>query len=137
MPVTDLSSTATAVSSTSPPRAPVVRVVTGELVATRRELMPLRRAWIRVPARRVSWGRVALRAAGVLGGLAVVAGVVWLVVKAVLSLIAEVLFVVAWVQAHLLVIGVAAVIILLVLFLLSAGSGRSSCAGLHCGGCRR
>lgn len=123
-------------SAPSAHRPPALRVVPGELVATRLELMPVRRSWIPIPVRPVSWARVALQAAGVLGALAVVAGAEWLVVAAVLLLIADVAvlvaLVVAWVQAHLLLI-VAAVGLLLFLFL---RFGRSSCAGLHCGGCR-
>ncbi len=76
-----------------------------------------------------------------LAGLAVAAafaGLVWLLVKAVLALVGEVLVLVAlvaaWVAAYwvrLLLAGG------LLLFLLGRVGGRSSCAGLHCGGCRR
>jgi hypothetical protein len=64
-----------------------------------------------------------------------VAALGWLVVLAVLSLIATVAAVVAWAQTHWLVclLGGLALLVLLA----TAGGRRAGCGGLHCGGCRR
>lgn len=127
-------------------RPSALRIVTGEVVATRLEQVPTRHIWGRlvplvpeVAWGQLAWGRIALRTIAVLATGAATAGLVWLAVKAVLSLIAAVTalvtFVVAWVHAHLglLVLGAA---LLLCLFIRFRFSG-SSCTGLHCGGCRR
>lgn len=122
-------------------RPPAVRVVPGELVASR--LVgppPVRRSrWqVRSPRRRPRWGRVAAWTLGLLAAGAAIAGAVWLLVLAVLELIvavtALIALAVAWVQAHwvwLVLAGGA------LLWLLARAGGSSSCAGLHCGGCRR
>jgi hypothetical protein len=68
----------------------------------------------------------------VLVGVAAAAALVWLVLLAVLAVVAAVTAAVVWVQAHLLVIGVVALALVLLL-----GAGGASCAGSHCGGCRR
>ncbi len=132
-----------------PPDRPVglavVRVVEGELVAFRVEQPPARRAWTRPALPRpglrrpqISWGPVSLRAAAVLVVVAVVAGLVWLTVQALLSLVTGLLVLVAlvvgWVHANWLWLLLAAG---LALFLLARFGSRSSCAGLHCRGCRR
>jgi hypothetical protein len=75
-----------------------------------------------------------LVAGGWLLGLVVVAGVVWLAVLAVLALIAAISAAVAWVGAHLAAIVAIGGALLLVALLCA---GRSSCTGMHCGGCRR
>jgi hypothetical protein len=126
-------------------RPPAPRIVPGELVAARIEPAPSRRVWGRLVPRapevawgQLAWGRIALRAVGLLAAVAVAAGLVWLAVQAVLSLIATVValvaFVAAWVQAHLLFIVLGGALLLYLLIRIWFGS---SCAGLHCGGCRR
>ncbi len=121
-------------------QAPAPRVIEGQVVATRVERRPARRVWTRpaLPRPRIGWGQLALRAAGVLAASAAVVGLGWLLVKAVMSLVTGLLvlvaLVVAWVQANWLWLVLAAG---LLLFLLARFGSRSSCAGLHCGGCRR
>jgi small-conductance mechanosensitive channel len=85
------------------------------------------------PALRTRWQKVRpwLLGAAAVAGLVVVAGVVWLLVLAVLAVIALVQTVVAWVSAHLLVIG-----LVLAGLVLLACMGGARCVGLHCGGCR-
>lgn len=92
---------------------------------------PARSRWRRVRP----WLAGAAKVLGVLAALAAVAGLVWAVVWAVMAVVALVTALIAWVQAHLLGIGlgVAAVVI----GLLAASSGGHRCAGMHCGGCRR
>ncbi len=118
----------------------------GELVACRVEQPPARRAWPRsglprpgLRRPRISWGPVSLRAAAVLAVVAVVAGLVWLTVQALLLLLAELLalvgLVVGWVHANWLWLVLAAGVV--VWLLARARAGSSSCAGLHCGGCGR
>ncbi len=129
---------------TNPPDRPVglavVRVVDGELVASRVEQPPARRAWTRPGPRRprICWGLVSLRATAALAGFAVVAGLVWLMVQALLALVVELLalvaLVVGWVHANWVWLLLAAG---LLLFLLARRVGSSSCAGLHCRGCGR
>jgi hypothetical protein len=127
-------------------RPPALRVVRGELVPSptvdaaparrRRWYVRLHQPEVPRTRRRPCWGRVAAWTLGGLLAAAAIAGLVWLIVLAVLELIAIVTalvaLVVAWVQANWawLVLGVIAVLALLVRL------GSSSCAGLHCGGCR-
>lgn len=75
--------------------------------------------------------RLALLLLGWLVALAAAAGLVWLTVAAVLSLIATVTAAIAWVQTHWLLC-----LLLVAGLLLLCGSGGASCTGLHCGGCR-
>jgi len=129
-------------SSTPLTRPPVLRVVPGDLVPSRTvDTAPVRRRhwYVRppLPHRGPDWGRVAAWTFGLLAGAAAIAGLVWLLVLAVAELVAIltalVALVVAWVQANWvwLVLGAIAVLVLLVRL-----GGSSSCAGLHCGGCR-
>jgi hypothetical protein len=94
-----------------------------EVIAELRAPEPVRSRWW-------PW----LRVAGWLAALAVIAGVVWLLVWAVMALAAVVMAALAWVQAHLAGIVFAAIGVALVLAWACSGS---SCSGLHCGGCRR
>ena len=95
-----------------------------QLVARLREPAVPRR-----PAK--AWLVIAAKTLGVLVVLGAVGGLVWLLVQAVLALIALVAAVIAWVQAHLLVIGL---VVVALLFLVFGGGG--GCGGIHCGGCR-
>jgi hypothetical protein len=70
--------------------------------------------------------------AAVLVGITAAAALAWLVILAVFAVIAAVTAAVVWVQTHLLVIGGLALALVLLL-----GAGGASCAGSHCGGCRR
>jgi hypothetical protein len=93
------------------------------------------RVWVttslrRPPVHRRQSLRPWLIGGGVLVGIAAVAGVVWLLVAAVMAAI-------AWAHTHLLVLCAAAVFALFVLARCAAGKRSSSCPGLHCQGCRR
>jgi hypothetical protein len=82
-------------------------------------------------------GRGRRRTRACLLGLAValaavaVVGLVWLLVVAVAALIGLVQAAVAWICSHLLLIGLAALGLVLL-----AGSAAARCTGLHCRGCR-
>jgi hypothetical protein len=95
----------------------------------------------RSPDERSRWDRCrpwlvgAAKVLAVLAALAAVTGVVWLAVLAVLELIALLAALVAWVQAHLVQIGLTVAAVLALLIYLAAGGDR--CSGMHCGGCRR
>jgi hypothetical protein len=97
---------------------------------TVRLVAQLRDQDLRGARRRRTW----LVAGAVVAGTTAVAGVVWLVVEVVLAVIEFVHAVVAWGGAHLLGIGVVAVLLLVHVVRRASGS---SCSGLHCGGCRR
>jgi hypothetical protein len=130
-------------------RPPALRVVPGEVMASRLEHLPSRRGqgrlvpgvpWVpRVAWRRAPWGRIALWTVGVLVAGAAAAGLLWLLVQAVLGLVAAVAvliaLIVAWVHAHWVWLVLGAALLLFLLLRLKVGS--SSCAGLHCGGCGR
>jgi hypothetical protein len=137
------------VRPSSPPtaRPPALRVVPGELAPSRAaDNAPARRRrwYVLLPQpgnpphqrRRPDWGRVAAWTLGGLAATAAIGGLVWLIVLAVTELVAIVTalvaLVVAWVQENWvwLVLGAIALLMLLVRL------GGSSCAGLHCGGCR-
>lgn len=80
------------------------------------------------------WLIGAAKTSAVVIGLAGVGGLVWLLVLAVMAIVAWVVSVVAWVIAHLLGIIVCfCLTFFLLVWVLSAGD----CAGIHCSGCRR
>ena len=103
---------------------------------------PARRLWVLGPLHRVAstdprqrWA-TALRVLAGMAGLAAAAALGWLGYLLALAVVAAVLAAIAWVHAHLFAIGAVAVAALVLLVKTRASSGRSRCAGLHCGGCR-
>jgi 1,4-dihydroxy-2-naphthoate octaprenyltransferase len=66
--------------------------------------------------------------------VAAVAALGWLLALAVLSLIATVTALIAWVQTHWLLCLLGA-LALLVLLTATGGDRRAGCGGLHCRGC--
>ncbi len=87
------------------------------------------------PARRRRALRLLVRLALALVALGASAALLWVVARAVLAVIAAVTAAVAWIQSHLLVIGIVAGA-LIVLLLVLGSKGSRSCRGIHCGGCR-
>lgn len=117
--------------------APVVRAHAQVLDVRPLASIAARLSW-KARVRRVRWDIVLRVLAGLLllgvAGLAVW-GLVLLViavVNLVMAVAAAVAAAVVWVQAHMGLLIVAAVVIFLCL-----GSGAAKCAGMHCGGCRR
>jgi len=101
-----------------------VHVITGVVTAVHTVATPPR---VRQRAR--FW----LTGAAAIGAMSLLVGFVWLVVLAVTSLIAAVTTAAAWAAAHWVWIALAAAGLLFLLI----RAGGTSCAGLHCGGCRR
>jgi hypothetical protein len=82
---------------------------------------------------RTPWRRLRpwLTALALLITTAATLALTWLVYVAVLAVITVVVTIVAWIHTHLLLIAVIGIA------LLFFGGSTASCAGLHCGGCRR
>lgn len=77
--------------------------------------------------------RIAWAVFGVLVAVAATVGAGWLLVTAVLDLIATIAALITWVHQHWLLCAIAAAALLV---LLASRAGGSTCGGLHCGGCR-
>jgi hypothetical protein len=121
------------------PPAPIIPAIEGQLVPTRRPPLVVDAVVLHPstdpPGSR--W-RERLRllgtVAGALAACALLGGLGWLAASAVLALYAELVALVGWLRRNwlpCLLIAVAA------LWLLLRAGGATSCAGLHCGGCRR
>jgi hypothetical protein len=112
------------VSVTSTQQLPGGRV---QVVA---DLLAVRTTWEKTRP----WLIGAAKTGAVVVGLASVGGLVWLLILAVMAVVAWVVSAVAWVAAH--VVGIIVCFWLTLFFLAWLLSG-SDCAGIHCGGCRR
>ncbi len=84
------------------------------------------------PTPPVVWLAIGVEVLIVVMALAAAAALVWLTIAAVLSVIALVTTVLAWIGTHLPLIGFCGLVPLLVW-----GSAAARCEGSHCGGCRR
>ena len=121
-PVTDLRPPVTGSAELVVPAERAPMVVDGTVLDTR-------------PAR--TWRDHARLAWAVFGALVAVAATVgagWLLVTAVLDLIATIGALITWVHQHWPLSALAAAALLALL--LSGRAGGSTCGGLHCGGCR-
>ncbi|HTK66810.1 MAG TPA: hypothetical protein VL595_30835 [Pseudonocardia sp.] len=94
------------------------------------DLLAVRSGWEKARP----WLTGAAKTGAVVVGLAGVGGLVWLLVLAVMVVVAWVVSAVAWVAAH--VVGII-VCFWLTLFFLAWLFSAGDCAGIHCGGCRR
>jgi hypothetical protein len=118
--------TTTPSSTTATPRTLDATVLPNRVIrSTQRGSTPKRPA--RSTTERIVIG---LKVLAAVLATAAAAALVWLIYLAVMAVIAFITAVVAWVSAHLFLIG--AVIIGLLFF---GGSG-AACAGIHCGGCK-
>jgi hypothetical protein len=72
----------------------------------------------------------------VLAVLAAVAGLLWVIGSALVALITLVVAALAWVQAHLVAIGIGIGAVVIGLIVASSGGGHR-CVGVRCRGCRR
>lgn len=77
------------------------------------------------------WLIITAKTVTILAALAGAAALVWLIVQTVLTVIAFVTTVLTWISTHLVLLGFAALVLLL------AMGSAASCQGIHCRGCRR